>query len=309
MRFKIIIQIIILVSTSFSFAQETISDLAFYPLQKGNYWEYSETHSEYPIIYKELYYSLEVIGDTILSNNIKYHIIRKKIIPDTLDTEFIFERIDSTTYNVYRYSNEFDFINDEYLIDSLTVQLGDTAKSSRNDPWNSYHAATVCFKSTTETLFNKEVRTKDFANINYIPGFDYRLAENIGLVKFTDFGEIVHKYTKLLYAEIQEKEYGNKIYTKVDDLEVALKKHILFQNYPNPFNVTTTINYIILDESKIQLNIFNINGQIIKTINRGREKVGQHSILFNASLLPSGIYIYELKANNFTKKRCFTLIK
>lgn len=78
----------------------------------------------------------------------------------------------------------------------------------------------------------------------------------------------------------------------------------LRQNYPNPFNPSTTIVYALPARQTIELNIYNLLGQRIKTLYRGIQDAGFHSVIWdgtNGSGIPagSGIYIYKLK----TEKR------
>jgi hypothetical protein len=72
---------------------------------------------------------------------------------------------------------------------------------------------------------------------------------------------------------------------------------ILKQNYPNPFNPTTTINYSLSHDSWVTLKIYNILGQEIAVLLSSRTSAGDHSVQFNASDLPAGIYFYKLLAS------------
>jgi hypothetical protein len=70
----------------------------------------------------------------------------------------------------------------------------------------------------------------------------------------------------------------------------------LSQNYPNPFNPTTTIEFDIPDESIVTLKIYNLLGQEVATLlDREVVDLGE-SLEFNASSLPSGVYLYRIVA-------------
>ena len=74
--------------------------------------------------------------------------------------------------------------------------------------------------------------------------------------------------------------------------------------YPNPFNRSVSIRYDIPLDSKIKLNVFNINGKHINTLFNGRTHAGTHSMLWNGldkngNMVSSGTYIVLLQANNF----------
>ncbi len=86
------------------------------------------------------------------------------------------------------------------------------------------------------------------------------------------------------------------------------KVYSLEQNFPNPFNPATQINFSLAADSKVTLKIFNILGQEVKTLLNGNMPAGGHSISFNASNLPSGVYIYRIEANG-ANGRNFTAVK
>lgn len=88
--------------------------------------------------------------------------------------------------------------------------------------------------------------------------------------------------------------------TDVLDKE-TVKSFSLIQNYPNPFNPSTVIEYRVPKDSYIQLKVFNTLGQEIQTLVNERKPAGQYRIEFNASTLPSGVYIYRITTENYTE--------
>lgn len=85
----------------------------------------------------------------------------------------------------------------------------------------------------------------------------------------------------------------------------------LEQNYPNPFNPVTKINYVIpgadkenFSNLKVKLKVFDILGREVAVLVDAEKSAGKYSVYFNASHLPSGVYIYSLKAgsNHISKK-------
>ncbi len=83
----------------------------------------------------------------------------------------------------------------------------------------------------------------------------------------------------------------------------------LYQNYPNPFNPSTTIKFDLPEQGKISLKIYDITGRLVASLIEGVRTAGVHQINFDASGLASGIYIYELRTNDFSSIKKFTLIK
>jgi len=83
----------------------------------------------------------------------------------------------------------------------------------------------------------------------------------------------------------------------------------LSQNYPNPFNPTSTIEFTLPETADVVLEVYNINGQLVSTLVDSRMNSGQHSVVFDASNLASGVYLYRIRAGNYMETRQMTLIK
>ncbi|MBP9212549.1 MAG: T9SS type A sorting domain-containing protein [Bacteroidetes bacterium] len=83
----------------------------------------------------------------------------------------------------------------------------------------------------------------------------------------------------------------------------------LRQNYPNPFNPVTTITYSVRSSGPVTLSVYNTLGQRIATLVDRIQTAGEHSVPFDASELPSGIYYYRLQSERFTAAGMMTLVK
>lgn len=87
------------------------------------------------------------------------------------------------------------------------------------------------------------------------------------------------------------------------------KKFKLNQNYPNPFNPTTTISFELKTSSFVALSVYDLTGKKVSDLVNEKMTAGVHSVVFNALDLSSGIYIYELKANNFRQTNKMLLLR
>ena len=81
----------------------------------------------------------------------------------------------------------------------------------------------------------------------------------------------------------------------VENNSHLVSKYSLEQNYPNPFNPTTTISYEIKSPDYIELNVFNLLGEKVANLVKEYKMVGRYKIVFNASGLPSGVYLISME--------------
>jgi len=86
-------------------------------------------------------------------------------------------------------------------------------------------------------------------------------------------------------------------------------KFLLGQNYPNPFNPSTVISFAIPTQAFVTVKVYDILGREVKTLMNETKPVGYYEINFNASDLPSGTYIYEIRAGNFVETKKMILLK
>jgi photosystem II stability/assembly factor-like uncharacterized protein len=83
----------------------------------------------------------------------------------------------------------------------------------------------------------------------------------------------------------------------------------LDQNFPNPLNPSTTIGFGIPEKGNVRLSVLNILGEEIKILLNEEKEAGYHSIEFNASDLPSGVYFYKLVSKDFVNTKKMILVK
>lgn len=80
--------------------------------------------------------------------------------------------------------------------------------------------------------------------------------------------------------------------------------YALEQNYPNPFNPTTSIAFSLPQSAQVNLTVYDVLGRRVATLVNGQLAAGQHQVQFEASSLPSGMYLYRLStpAGSMTQK-------
>lgn len=109
-------------------------------------------------------------------------------------------------------------------------------------------------------------------------------------------------------------EYSSCFFAVTTDIERNPEAELpseykLFQNYPNPFNPVTNIRFTISNREWVKLEVYNILGKRVATLVDGWVEPGEFTVDFDASELPSGIYIYRMTAGSFSMSKQLTLLK
>ncbi len=99
-----------------------------------------------------------------------------------------------------------------------------------------------------------------------------------------------------------------------DDPVAPAYSNLLQQNYPNPFNPETTISFDLPQGSPVNLSIYNVKGQLVKTLADGEHGFGRHSYVWSGTdnsgnNVSSGLYFYRLTTNGHSESRKMMLLK
>ena len=91
--------------------------------------------------------------------------------------------------------------------------------------------------------------------------------------------------------------------------EIVPTEFQLSQNYPNPFKDKTTIKYCVPDKMKINLEIFDSNGNKVKTLVDEIKEAGTYKVELNAKGLVSGEYLYKLESRDYFETKKMILLR
>jgi hypothetical protein len=94
-----------------------------------------------------------------------------------------------------------------------------------------------------------------------------------------------------------------------DGNEGAITSFRLEQNYPNPFNPSTRIQYAVSSTQQVTLKVYDVLGNEIATLVNEEKSTGAHSVDFDASNIPSGVYFYTLNAGSFSQTKKMLLLR
>ena len=90
---------------------------------------------------------------------------------------------------------------------------------------------------------------------------------------------------------------------------VLMPNQTSLQNHPNPFNAATTISYSLPEQGEVVISIYNLLGQRVTTIFEGMQEPGEHTITWDASNFPSGVYFARLEAGEHSENIKMVLLK
>ena len=154
----------------------------------------------------------------------------------------------------------------------------------------------------------------DTAVAEYIYSVDYDLT-GYSDSSLTESGKYYYWLTAL---DLVGNESG---FSNVDSVDVTIvgikdqegpifKNFALSQNYPNPFNPVTIITYELPINSHVELSIYNLLGQKVATLVNERQQSGNHTVNWDATGFPSGVYYYQFRTDlGFVQTRKLVLQK
>ncbi|HNQ43838.1 MAG TPA: FlgD immunoglobulin-like domain containing protein, partial [Candidatus Cloacimonadota bacterium] len=85
-------------------------------------------------------------------------------------------------------------------------------------------------------------------------------------------------------------------------------------NYPNPFNPETTIRFSIKDSGRVRINIYNLKGQMVRSLIDGNLSAGNHYLVWDGkddrgNNVASGLYLYRMETAGYTASKKMMLMK
>ncbi len=103
---------------------------------------------------------------------------------------------------------------------------------------------------------------------------------------------------------------GSEVYSsQVKVGQGMMEPFIVEQNYPNPFNPKTSIVVDLLQDSDLEVTVYNMEGKEVQQLFKGFISAGLHRFAFDATDLPSGVYLYKIATPKYTKTKKMILTK
>lgn len=130
-------------------------------------------------------------------------------------------------------------------------------------------------------------------------------------------GDYQVEYDVKAYFSLDGTKSSNNFKTVIADRSGQLSKigsgegitYYDISNYPNPYNPETTIRFQLPQEGFVTIKVYNSLGEEIKTLLNEKKDYGKYELKFNGGDLPSGMYIYTIKVNDYFASKKMLLIK
>jgi len=145
----------------------------------------------------------------------------------------------------------------------------------------------------------------DWETIGFVPGFGTTTEQHSYSFSDENLSDGIYNY------RLKQIDYdGSFKYSYEIEVEItSVLEFKLDQNYPNPFNPSTSISYQIPNNTHVTLKIYNELGVEVTTLVDEVKPAGSYDIKYEASLLPSGVYFYQLRTETITQTKKMLLIK
>jgi Secretion system C-terminal sorting domain len=159
------------------------------------------------------------------------------------------------------------------------------------------------YKQAKNYILEKSVDNSDYKKVTSVEA-DNSIEKKYSLLDVKDLNaEVIYYRIKQVNSD------GSTVYSSQVKIGQGITEPFkLEQNYPNPFNPKTNIVINILEDSDVDITVYNLEGKEITKLYKGFLASGTHKFAFDATDLPSGIYLYKVSTPTYsdTKKMILT---
>jgi len=237
----------------------------------------------------------------------------KNLVDVPFEIWFLNETLEDTTDDI----RMIPWIMDDNGNDTMDFKLDHKASGGNNDPYSDW----IFFMMPEENAQPGEQAYYD-AVARSNPGYDGSMEiEHIanfvimnwnlnqgsgGVNELPDIGTtFLIEFPNPVSPGIDEFIFSTE---KMDTLQYY-RDYVLFQNYPNPFNSSTTIEFKVAQKGIVQIDLFDILGQKVTTLMNREYDVGWYYFTFNANNLASGVYLYQIRVNDYVNTKKLLLLR
>jgi hypothetical protein len=264
------------------------------PLNLNNSWIYED---ELGYRHKET-----IIDTTIIIDSTKYCKVWIQTY-NNMEGYYEYIRLNADSFYVWRNEPNPDSVYEEPYY-KKNAQLGETW----THPTDSTSSVTV-IDTFPSNVFGISVTMKILKYTVPLNEIDMWWTEEFGRHNAIDFWGVVLEVLK--GCIIDGVAYGDTSFylpNAINEVE-RINSFNLSQNYPNPFNSITVIKYNLPSRMFVRLTLYNNLGEEVKSLIKEEQASGNYEYLFNSEGLSSGIYFYQLTADNFIQTKKMILLR
>jgi hypothetical protein len=178
----------------------------------------------------------------------------------------------------------------------------------------SANSAGVLLNWTTATEINNhgfEIERSQDNETFYRIGFVEGTGTTTEIQSYSFVDDIEYSGVKTYYYRLRQVDLdGRSQYSDAVNVDFDIPKDfVLSQNYPNPFNPSTKITYALPSQSPVVIKVYDLTGQEVITLVDEVKEAGTYEINFNALNFSSGVYIYQMRAGDFSSVKKMSILK
>ena len=225
-------------------------------------------------------------------------------VPDIFSTQCRIKISDITNLDVYDISNGNFTIQSSITMINVTKPNGGEillVGGNYEINWNSNDVEYVKIEYSVDNGASWDVITDSTQSDGIHPWNVPNIQTIQGIVKISNIAQSA-------IFDISDNPFRIDFFVNVNDVSDVLD-YGLSQNYPNPFNPITKIEYSILEHSCVTLRVYDALGNLVSTLVSEDKPAGNYSVEFNATDLPSGVYLYKIIAGDFVSVKKMLLLK
>ena len=211
-----------------------------------------------------------------------------------------FESLNSTNDKMYISSSELQYVKSDAPIFTRAPELNLLPLNSAYQlEWSGGD-----FKQADHYVLQKSIGNSPFTDI-------YTIQADNDNSKSYSFVDGIDNGNDVVYYRIKQVNIDGGV-TYSSSVKVGqgeIQPFVVEQNYPNPFNPKTSIVVDLAVDSQLELTVYNLEGREIARLFKGYLSQGVHTFSFDATDLPSGVYLYKITTPDYSEMKKMILTK
>ena len=191
-------------------------------------------------------------------------------------------------------------VSDIFTLDSSMIDTWITLPLDKDGESEFLFAGDVVYAGVEYWNWHEDLISRRYDNLKLGADWNKKLKDPVSIAKGDgDFSTGGYVAERNLMVHLNINDHSNII----DNVDISQALSYLGQNYPNPFSHTTEIMYELVNASNVTIEVMDLTGRVVLSMNEGQQPAGKHMASITASDLEAGLYFYTLKAGNFSETK------